>query len=766
MLKRYAELIILIKWPLFLSLLILTLFFAFKVTSLQIDPTVESLFSKNSDDYQYYIKYKQRYGSDHVVAVAMSTPELFTHPHLKMLVQLTHAISAFPEVERILSLSTVMDIKHKFMGVKIVPALEGVAKGERSLKELKKEILGNELFVNNLISPDGRTANIVIRLREEKTEGESGSFIKNLRQLLKTFESRQIKFYVAGSPVEQYDFVRLIRKDQFTFVPMIALLFILMTFVIYRNLTCVALAMSMVGAALLWTFGVIAILGKELNLVTSLLAPVIMIVTVVNAIHFMNLFFELRPHHASIRKCVVLTMQQLGIPCFLTHFTTVIGFLSLAINPIPAIRSFGLFAAMGTVFSYIISMVLVPMILPLLPYRYSSRTPHEGNFFNRVLIGFIEMLEFRWKWWILVLVFVSIILSLVGIKRLNVDTSLVKQMKPDSPLAVATNFIDDNITGVYSIGYILRRKDEGTVIDYELLQKVDDFKIFLESLEPISKVNSITTVLKRINLARTEEAQDYSLPEKTNMLQRFFDGMVENEDPEIWFLISKDFKEIRLEARMKSVGTKEGALVEAQAEAYIKDHLSPYFDTQITGNVVLLGRMAKELVFYQMKSFAFAFVPILLLIIIIFKSIRMGIIAAIPNLLPILIVYGIMGFLNIELSTATAMISSIVLGLVVDSSIHFLHRFREEFRHRGNYLQALHHTYRNVGQALCVSTAILVIGFSTSIFAGFRPTVQFGLLTGLTIFIALICTLLALPVWLILLKPFGPPPAFKKDEYV
>ena len=206
---------------------------------------------------------------------------------------------------------------------------------------------------------------------------------------------------------------------------------------------------------------------------------------------------------------------------------------------------------------------------------------------------------------------------------------------------------------------------------------------------------------------------------------------------------------------MKAVGTREGAIVEDETREYVATHFGNDYEYHLTGNVVLLGNVAKNLVRYQLRGFAFAFLSILIVITIIFRSIKMGLLAAIPNILPILAIYGFMGYVNIEVSSATAMISSIVLGMVVDASIHFLHRFRREFRQRRHYIHALHHTFRNVGQSLMISTAVLVVGFASSIFASFRPTIYLGLLTSMTIFFALVCTLIILPVCLVTFKPFG-----------
>jgi len=411
-----------------------------------------------------------------------------------------------------------------------------------------------------------------------------------------------------------------------------------------------------------------------------------------------------------------------------------------------------------------VTMLLTPVLLPILPYRIPREAPPEAHFFNRVMMGFIERLEVQWKWLIFAGVAVSIVFSVTGIRRLDVDTNIVKQMKPNSPLAVATRFIDQNITGVYTLGFVLRPRDGKKVDDPRVLEQIDAFKSFLESMPEIAKVNSISTLIKRIHEVREESSEAYRIPEDPKLLEEYFAGIMKNANSEISSLVSPDLREVNVQARMRAVGTKEGAAVEDAIRVYLGDVIARDFDWHMTGNVVLLGRMSKDLVESQTRSFCFAFLTTLALIAIIFGSLRLGLLAAIPSLLPIAMVYGMMGYLKIELSSSTAMISSIVLGIVVDSSIHFLHRYRHEFNHREHYLQALHHTYRHVGQSLYVSTLILIAGFATSIFGGFRPTIYFGVLTSLAIFLALICTLLVLPAFTVLVKPFGRARGFRRGK--
>ncbi len=752
--RRFAEIILNLRWPIFLVFTLSTLFLVLALPQLKIDPSTETLFEKNSEDYRFYQDFRNHFGSDSLVAIAIDTPSGYlTYENLKWTKALTTVLSSDSRVDRVISLTNAMDIRHRMIGVKVEPVIAGVLEKEKPFDVFKKEVLSNPFVQGNLISKDGKAGAILVRLKAGNPNSLKG-YVSELRTLFKFFPWPRAKFYLAGSPVEQHDFVSAIRRDQMFFIPSVTLLLILSSYLIYRNFPSVIVAMSIVFMTLLWTFGTIALLGHSLNLVNSLLAPVVMIISVPNAIYLINLFSELRSHHSSVRECTRLTLQYLGVPCFLTSATVMVGFLSLAFNPVPAVKEFGLFAALGSFYSYVIAMTLTPLLLPILPFRKKAKD--EGNhFFNRVIVTYLEKIDFGLKWLLLVGAGVLVFFSFVGIRHIRIDTNLIHDLRQDSPIAEATRFIDQKLTGVYSLGISVRRKDNGPVTGRDAMEKVDRLSKFLESQSEITKVNSLAMIIKKVHEAREGDPKDFRIPKDEGTLRSYIRHMAESDNPDFWSFISKDFRQTRLEARMKAVGTQRGKALESRIWDYVHRYLSDDYDVRITGNVVLLGKMSERLVEDQVKSVGIAFVVILILISLFFRSWKMGLLASIPNLLPIVALYGLMGFLKIDLSTPTAMISSVVLGLVVDASIQFLYRFRHEFERRGHYLQALHHTYRNVGQAMVVSTLILVFGFASSAFASFRPTVYFGILTSVTILFALVCTLVLLPVALILLRPFG-----------
>ena len=753
--RRLAELILYFRWPVLLVFILTTAFFGYATRLLKIDPSTETLFAKNTPEYQFYKEFRDHFGSDHLIAIAIDSPSYLTLNNLRLTHVLTRVLSSDARVDRVLSLTNALDIKHRILGIKIEPFISGVFEGEKSVEAFKAEVLSNPLILGNLISRDGKVGALLIRL---KTESEDPEFLKGyvseLRSRIKSFPWPGARFYIAGAPVEQHDFVDAIRRDQMFFIPAVSLLLVAATFLIYRNLASVIVAMSIVFVTVVWTFGTIALLGHALNLINSLLAPVVMIIAVTNAIYMINLFSELRPHHASLHESTCMTVQYLGIPCFLAIGTASAGFLSLLLSPVPAVQSFGLFAALGCFYAYVVAILLTPLLLPLLPFQKDLRKDPDSHFFNQVVVFYLEKIQFHLKWILLAGALAVVVFSVLGVKEIRINTNLIRDLPPQSPLAVATHFIDDHLAGVYSLGMSIERRDDQPLVTVETLEKMDALSQFLESQPEITKVNSIVPLVKRIHEAREGEPAGYRIPDEKT-LQTYLEKMAESNNPDLWGFVSKDFKHLRLEARMKAVGTEKAAAMERRIWEHIhKNWPSPY-DLRITGSTVLLGKMSESMVAEQIKSLGVAFCIILVLIALFLRSWKMGLLAAVPNLIPILALYGLMGYSKIELSTPTAMISSVVLGLVVDASIHFLYRFRYEFEHRRHYLQALHHTYRNMGKAMVVATMILVLGFASSVFASFRPTVYFGVLTSLTILFALICTLVLLPVVLILLKPFG-----------
>lgn len=219
MFRKLAEFIDRFRWPILLALIVSLLIMGIAVTRLKVDPSIEPLFIKKSEEYKYYQQYREKYGSDQMVAIAMATNDLFTEENFEILKKVTDGISSFDRVERVISLANAQDIRHKFLGVKTELAFKEVEEGEKSVDQMRDRILANELYVSNIVSKDGKSANIIAYLKTDGDPAANGEFIEELKDYLIDFERPGLKFHMAGAPIEQYEFIRLIHRDQMVLFP-------------------------------------------------------------------------------------------------------------------------------------------------------------------------------------------------------------------------------------------------------------------------------------------------------------------------------------------------------------------------------------------------------------------------------------------------------------------------------------------------------------------------------------------------------------------
>jgi predicted RND superfamily exporter protein len=741
-------------------ILAVTVFLGSQMVSLKVDPSNQSVFVHDDPDYLFYKAFNQRYGSDEIIVIGLQTNEFFTPENLAVLKDLTERIRAIPYVQKALSLASVVNIVPTgLFGAGVRPLIEGVLEGEKSMEKFRQEVFSNELYRDNLISPDGRTAAIVVRVEKREGDNEYQKFlIERLRGLFGKYRDSRIQFYMTGIPVEQYEFIDYIQRDHETFVPLIVILIAFIALILYQSVMGVLIPMIVVLLTLIWTLGTIRLLGFDLNLVTSLLGPVIMIVSVTNSIHIMNFYRATRGRYSSRYRAIVETMRCLRIPCFLASITTIIGFLALFYNVIPAVKQFGFFAALGTLYGYFITVSLIPVLLPFFKARGAVPLTGRMKFFKRFAVPAMEWTVRKGS---AVIVLLSLVLaagSWFGIRRLQVESNILEFLKKDSRLRIETEFVDENLAGVYPVQVIVRREGARSLVEPEVLKRLDVLKSYLESLPDVTKVISIVSIVKKIHQAQTRGGpENYRIPEGKKRLELYFRAMEKSNYADLWDIISRDFSETILTIRVKSVGTRRGNELRAQLEDYLMKNFPPDYDIRLTGNILLLSKLSDALVTNQMKSLGLASLLIFIFLAGLFRSVRLGLIATLPNILPILMIYGLMGFAGIDLSNVTAMISSVVIGLIVDNTIYFIAHYRREFAAHSNYRHGLHGTYLEVGKSVIASALILMLGFSVGMLGSFKPTIYFAALTSLTIFFSLFSVLFLLPACLEIFKPFGYP---------
>ncbi len=587
---------------------------------------------------------------------------------------------------------------------------------------------------NLLISRDRKTTGIRIQLDDFSDNGESLSrVIDEIERVVKKHSTTDVKIALTGLPLQKHEAGRLVRRDQKIFSPLSFLILGGVLLLITKRWS--GLFFPLLGSALTicWTLGIYSLFGYSLNMITSLLPPVIMTLSVTTAIH---IYLEwLTGKEDNNRDRIVAAVRNLYRPCLFASLTTAIGFLSLLFSHTPAVKQFGIFAALGVVISYIIGVSGLAVGLSFLRKPPPVLDDPEGfgadhGVLSRVLVK-ISRLPVRHPRKIIFVTLLVAVGSAFGLQRVRSNTDLLRYLGTDTGLYRDTMFIDQNLTGVNTLEILVSRTDGEPLDTFDEMDKIQAFQ------NSIATIAHVKHSLSLADLLGTPEVEPFKGVAP-------FEAIIEELKPDQF--LNDDMRIARVSVRTDAIGTYKGAELIEAIRSSAAEKLGPEYRIREAGGFYRVIAESNHLVATQIKSFAIAIVLILVAIGVVFRSFTFMGLAIIPNVIPLLMTAAIMGFFEIDLSTGTTMIASVVIGVAVDDTIHYLAAFRRSFR--GDCDVALKKTTRLTGFALTSTTLALSIGFWVAIFGSFQPTVYFALLSGVTMWFALACDLLVLPACL------------------
>jgi len=564
---------------------------------------------------------------------------------------------------------------------------------------------------------EGDTAAILIALAPQTPRKTRMAALDTLRSGTGGHIEGQV--HLVGLPAIRQSIERRIHRDQQTVIPLSLGGMVLILAALFRRPAGVILPMAVVGASLVSTLGLYATFGFQLNSITSLLPPVVIVLSVSVAIHlFEGWLLMLRSNQYgedAIRKTISLVWK----PCVFTAAMTAAGLLSLTISPIPAVRQFGLFSAIGVSFSVLFAFGLIPAGLAWTREIHASEKQTGIDRFVQKLANAPGQ---RPKTILLAALLLSLA-SLALVPRIQNSTDLIRFFKKHDPVRIAHDRVEEQLGSVRSIDLLLQRTDGGAFDPFDDAEPLTDFTQALEKIPDIVRIDSLTKAFK--------------------------DGVIELDpepNPLMDRLVADKGKLLRLQIHLGDVGSARTAKICDRIQDEASAILGNRWKVEPSGAYYEMVRDSNQLVATLLKSFTFSLAVILISTGLLFRSFSVMVAAFIPNILPILWGAGIMGALRIDLSAGTAMIAAVLIGLAVDDTIHYLHHL-QHFRHRP-IREATRSATLRIGHALTASTIVLVGGFWMGAFGSFIPTNTFSLLIGCMMVFALFCDLLVLPAYL------------------
>lgn len=734
MVKGYGGSLRPTQWGSLGLLLGITLVALVGMARLRLDPANTSLFLRADHDALIYQQFLQMFGSDETILVALHDPQqaLLTPTGLAAIRQLTQELTALPHVASVYSLTNAPDMTRLRItpfGLavpRLIPDTAFTADGSPETLPHKQAVHGA------LLSADLHTAGIFVTpATGAKEAAPRHPWITAVRTVAAQHATAGRHTYVAGIPIERHDVTQYLDRDQRLITPLVLLLLLALTTWMYRVKRLVGVVLVCMVLPLVWTMGLAGWYGLQLNAMTSLLPAVLLIVSVSLSIHLISQILQEAETGADHLTTITRAITHVQLPSFFAALTTALGFFSLLASPIPAIREFALFAALGVILALYATLMVAPLILRCMgPMPALPLSPFRGGRLERWLLGLARWVP-RHSRHIFVGVAGVALLALPGIARLTEGTDIIRTLRENAPLRRSSEFIDQHLTGVNSLELMIRFPDNTRDALPASIRHILAFSEWLR------RQPDITTVFSPWELLRDAPPELLSQDEQLIVLGT----LLPLAYPLDAWLDAKSHT-MRLSVRVQAVASERLLALEKHLRDYAATLSLPL---QITGRTYLLARMSRVLVRSQLVSLGVAILTIGVSIMLMLRSWKLGCIAMLPNILPSMLVFGLMGWCQIELSTATVMIASIALGLLVDDTIHLLYHYRQARRTGCPPRDAMERTIGSVGRAIVSTSLFLIGGFWGGLLGSFKPTVYFAFLTGLTMLFALLVVLLVVP---------------------
>lgn len=720
---------------------------AWLAAGVPVDRGNEAMNAAGNAARRTYAEFRSAFGSDSALLLTVTDPALLSADGLRRLEELQRGIESLPDVRRVDSLLNAVEIVRAPEGAStrdLVPPFDTPDFEAR----LKAAVARNPQLIGALLSADGRTAGMLV-IPTASFEHRPGPLVAGLRGLIDAQCRGPVECHLTGAAVQKHEVAALVRRDERVLVPVaLAVMAALLAFA-FRRPAGVVLPLAAALASLSVTLGLYALGGFTLNPITSLLPPVVLVLSISTTVHVYDAWQRQAPEKGEGRARVATAVEEVFLPCMLAALTTAFGLSSLGVSAIPAVRWFGLFSALGVLVSFVLGIAVVGAGLCLLR---APRAPSRPRF----VVALVEpagRLPAQHPGPVVLVAVAVVAVAARGLPRLVADTDLVRFLPPAAPLARDTRFIDHHFTGPYPVELFVRRRD-GEPLGPGDVRAVAAITRIAQEDPVVGSVWSAVPFLARVNAAEQGAAEPV-LPETWDELAAALELLRAGDSSgRLDAFVDQAGARWRVRLNLHAAGSRALRSAVKRILTRASSVLPPDLEASPTGELYLVAVESDRLVREQVESFSLAFVLVFAAMGIALRSLRLLGVAIAPNLVPIAVVLGWMGWRGIPLDSGTVMVAATCLGIVVDDTIHYLTALRA--RGATPPTAAIRSVARQVGPPMVLTTVVLTAGFLVGWAGSFRPARFFSALTGLALVTAILCDLFLLPaLWVLLRRPVG-----------
>ncbi len=736
------------------ALVMVTVLFAAGLPRLETDVGYRAFLGEEDKEVRKLDDFVARFGGGFPIALIWSCADtsfcsdVFEPKALRMAQDLSRTLELMPGVARVESPAT---------SILLTPSSDGfdvrylVENGEvaSDVSELSTRAKIDPLWVGGLISADGQVGAVVVELAS--TDMRANQEIFDAAQSATTkYKEQGVEFHFVGEVVEATVTQRELGLDTATLIPAMVGLIAVIIFALFRSSLVVVYSLLVVGGALVWGFGLMGWLAWPQTPISNTLAPLVLVIGICDAIHFLSRYVALNDDPSAYENVLVQVSREVGAPCLLTSVTTAVGLLSFATTGLESIVHFGVIAAVGVLSALILTFTLLPLLIKMVPPK-TLENGISSHAWEDVLNQLMKTSSRRAP----IIVLTSLILagiSIVGLGRLRVDVDFEQMYGEESEVVQWWRFAE-NLRKPETLEISIRLPEHFDLESHEVLDEIDRFSKFVSGVPGLGPAHSFLEPFGWTRRLLHDDDPAFNRPAPTvegNAELMLLLSLQQASALSNW--VTLDQKNVRISVEADAISKKERSIVENEIESYIEEEFPEDWVVEFTGSFVLDLYLNNLLQQTQIRSFATAAIAVFVIVSLFLRSIKLGSLAMIPTLLPVVAVMGLMGFADIPLDVANAMIAAVVIGIVVDDAIHLLHVYHSK-KHEGIApIEAIGLAVRAVGRPIVTTSTALICGFLTLTVSTWQSLVSFGLLTALAIGFALVADLVLLPAIIFLLN--------------
>lgn len=754
-----------------------TVFLGFQWKNMRFSYTEANLLPDDHEVNQEYQKFLDKFGEEgNLLVIASNDKDLFTPKKINAWNDLTKQLDSFSQVEYSIGIHNLKKLQ-KFTDpnrFELVPLIKEEQINELQAKAYKEEIFEKLPFYEGLVySKKTNTIQTAVYLNKDIVNSKERKVfvMEQLQPLLDEFEAvNDIELHVSGMPyIRTLNSQNIVDEIQW-FLAGALLVTSLIFFFFFRSVRATLISMFTVIIGVMWAFGILGLFHYEITVLTAIIPPLIIVIGIPNCIFLINKYQQEIKKHGNQAKSLQRVITKVGNATLMTNITTASGFATFIITESKLLKEFGVVASINILAIFILSLLIIPIIYSYLAPPKERHLKHLGKTWLEGFVNWIENTVRQRRITIYITSIIVLVISILGIYTIKVSGSLLEDMPKQAEFFKDIEFFEEEFNGIMPLEILIDTKRKEGVLKLSTLKRMRDLENLLADVPELSKPLSVVDLVKYSKQAYYNgNPKYYQLPtsQEKNFIFPYLKGMSDGNNNQLNAYVDSTGQYARMTVFMKDIGTEEMERIEDNLWPQI-NKLFPQerYDVTMTGKALVFQKGTTYLVKNLVLSLSLAILLIAIFMAWMFRSFKMILISLIPNLLPLLITAGMMGFLGIPIKPSTILVFSIAFGISVDDTIHFLAKYRQELKyHNWKIKKSVYPALRETTVSMFYTSIVLFFGFSVFMISSFGGTVALGGLVSATLLFAMLSNLLLLPSLLLSLeKSVSNKETFKKPH--